>query len=36
MESYIVHGDCLEEMPKIPDGSVDCIINLDNNSMYMG
>jgi len=26
MESYIVHGDCLEEMPKIPDGSVDMIL----------
>jgi site-specific DNA-methyltransferase (adenine-specific) len=22
----IIHGDCLEEMKNIPDGSIDCII----------
>jgi len=26
LDNTIIHGDCLEEMPKIPDGSIDCII----------
>jgi len=26
MDSQIIHGDCLEVMPKLPDGCVDCII----------
>jgi len=26
MESKIIHGDCIEEMKKLPDGSIDLII----------
>jgi site-specific DNA-methyltransferase (adenine-specific) len=26
MESKIIHGDCMEELKKLPDSSVDCIV----------
>lgn len=26
MESKIIHGDCIVEMKKLPDGSIDLVI----------